>query len=69
EFSRMYFSTVQMSLRGGFLLFPTKQSPVLKDVSVVKGIAYHFVAHVAAKVQERRLATTSIYRMYGRELC
>jgi hypothetical protein len=28
-----------MSLRGGFLLFPTKQFPVLKDVSVEKGIA------------------------------
>jgi hypothetical protein len=33
------FSTVQMSLRGGFLLFPTKQSPVFRDVSIQKEIA------------------------------
>jgi hypothetical protein len=33
------FSTVQMSLRGGFLLFPTKQSPVLMDILVQKEIA------------------------------
>jgi hypothetical protein len=28
-----------MSLRGGFLFFPTKQSPVLRDISTQKKIA------------------------------
>jgi|GEM_PF-6106252 len=33
------FAAVQMSLRGGVLLFPTKQSLVLRDVSVENEIA------------------------------
>ncbi len=35
----IFFSTVQMSLRGGALLFPTKQSPVSRGISIPKEVA------------------------------
>jgi hypothetical protein len=39
KFLKTLFSTAQMSLRGGLLLFPTKQSPALLGISGQKEVA------------------------------